>query len=175
MKFPVCIVFGPSQSAHCTKTGFVVNCLVCTCSMFASQAPCHQYLSSASVVRHWYVLSGRTFQMAQLAQLGVVSVCKVCIVTRMISVQIWLPAEPGCCLHEDFDRHPIYVELYHEVKQNEDLERHRSMSKKVSFPTSTWKTKVSLSSVFLQLSMSSSCAISHFKAACRHSFRHEMT
>lgn len=39
--------------------------------------------------------------------------------------------EPGCCLHEDFDRHPIYVELYHEVKQNEDLERHRSMSKKV--------------------------------------------
>jgi len=83
--------------------------------------------------------------------------------------------EPGCCLHEDFDRHPIYVELYHEVKQNKDLERHRSMSKKVSFPTSTWKTKVSLSSVFLQLSMSSSCAISHFKAACRHSFRHEMT
>lgn len=93
LKFPVCIVFGPSQSAHCTKTGFVVNCLVCTCSMFASQAPCHQYLSSASVVRHWYVLSGRTFQMAQLAQLGVVIVCKVCIVTRMISVQIWLPAD----------------------------------------------------------------------------------
>lgn len=40
--------------------------------------------------------------------------------------------EPGCCVREeDFDRHPIYVELYHEVKQNEDLERHRSMSKKV--------------------------------------------
>lgn len=34
-------------------------------------------------------------------------------------------------MHEDFDRHPIYVELYNEVKQNEDLERHRSMSKKV--------------------------------------------
>lgn len=39
--------------------------------------------------------------------------------------------EPGCCVREDFDRHSIYVELYHEVKQNEDLERHRSMSKKV--------------------------------------------
>ena len=39
--------------------------------------------------------------------------------------------EPGCCVHEDFERHPIYVELYHEVKQNEDVERHRSMSKKV--------------------------------------------
>ena len=39
--------------------------------------------------------------------------------------------EPGCCVREDFDRHPIYIELYHEVKQNEDLERHRSMSKKV--------------------------------------------
>lgn len=40
--------------------------------------------------------------------------------------------EPGCCVREDFDRHPIYIELYHEVRQNEDLERHRSMSKKVN-------------------------------------------
>lgn len=39
--------------------------------------------------------------------------------------------EPGCCLREGFERHPLYVELYHEVKQQEDLERHRSMSKKV--------------------------------------------
>ncbi|KAL0020260.1 hypothetical protein WJX79_003335 [Trebouxia sp. C0005] len=49
--------------------------------------------------------------------------------------------EPGCCLHEDFDRHPIYVELYHEVKQNEDLERHRSMSKKRRQGTVRFKTK----------------------------------
>ncbi|KAL0032589.1 hypothetical protein WJX77_009516 [Trebouxia sp. C0004] len=49
--------------------------------------------------------------------------------------------EPGCCLREDFDRHPIYVELYHEVKQNEDLERHRSMSKKRRQGTVRFKTK----------------------------------
>ena len=39
--------------------------------------------------------------------------------------------EPGCCVREDFNRHPIYVELYHEVEQKEALERQRSMSKKV--------------------------------------------
>lgn len=53
--------------------------------------------------------------------------------------------EPGCCVRADFSRHPIYVELYHEVKQQEDLERHRSMSKKVAHnapnyahPEKTW-------------------------------------
>ena len=40
--------------------------------------------------------------------------------------------EPGCCVREDFNRHPIYVEVYHEVEQKEALERQRSMSKKVT-------------------------------------------
>eukprot|EP00891_Asterochloris_glomerata_P004589 jgi/Astpho2/4589/Aster-00167 len=38
--------------------------------------------------------------------------------------------EPGCCFCRDFDRHAAYWVVYHEVKEREDLDRHRSMSKK---------------------------------------------